>query len=188
MNTREQLELFKKRADELENSRLIRNGFSANLNIKLDENVGLTPKLTEPDEEDLRSFLLTFRHFVSNDEPVFLNKIYNLLHTSLTSVELKGFLIESRKLVKAAQKTAGLQLEYNGEVISPEKILNMWINGHYFHNDEELKKKLDELIDSTVMLVRFNFLDFLIETSKQILNVRDVINETLEKNLLTTPS
>ncbi len=176
MNTREQLELFKKRADELENCRLIRGGFSATLNIKWDEKVGLTHEITEPDED-----------FVSNDEPVFLNKIYNLLHTSLTNEELKNFLIESRKVVKAAQKTAGLQLEYNGEVISPEQILNMWINGHYFHNDEHLKKKLDELVDSTVMIVRFNFLDFLIETSKQILNVRDVINEALRKNLLTTP-
>ncbi len=186
--TLEKLQLFISRANELHDSRLLLNGFSATLKIKWDHKTGLSHEISEPDEEDLRSFLLTFRHFVSNDEPVFLNKIYNFLHLSLTDDVLKDNLVESRKHVKQCQKTAGLQLDYNGEVISPEAILNMWINGHYFHNDEDLKKKLDELVDSTLMIVRYNFLDFLIEVSKEILYVRDVIETAIaDGKLATTP-
>lgn len=51
----------------------------------------------QPDEDDLRSFLLTLRQFLMPSEPVFLFRMFNLAHKHLTSEELRTDLAASRK-------------------------------------------------------------------------------------------
>ncbi|OQX02664.1 MAG: hypothetical protein BWK80_57430, partial [Desulfobacteraceae bacterium IS3] len=66
--------------------------------MKYVENESINFKIQEPDEDDLRSFLLTFRHFFSQDEPIFLSKILNLCYQHITDNFIKNELIEIRKL------------------------------------------------------------------------------------------
>jgi hypothetical protein len=63
-------------------------------------------ELRQPDEEELRSFLLTFRKFVSEREDVHLFPIHNMLEPLLTSEELRKYLREARSAWKA---TLGLR-------------------------------------------------------------------------------
>lgn len=114
MDKKQQLDLFLQRADELNNSRFLRTGFELKLEIKCEEGKGLTTEHTEPDKDDLKAFLLDFRHFVSNDEPVQMHKIYNLLYLTLTDAELKEALVQSREMSKTARKFAGINFQLHG--------------------------------------------------------------------------
>ena len=99
MTVLDQLGLFRDRAEELKNTRFIKDGYSPNITIKLDRMEGSRFISKEPNEEDLRSFLLTFRQFVSPKEPVFLNRIYNLCQKAITSEMLRDYLILGLELL-----------------------------------------------------------------------------------------
>ena len=67
MTPREQFELFVARAEELRRTRLVAKGFEPGIRLRWDAFEGLRFQSSQPDEEALRSFLLTFRQFVSRD-------------------------------------------------------------------------------------------------------------------------
>ncbi len=77
-SARERLELFVARVEQLKQLRLVRRQQP----IKYSFHWDIDPQLTkvesvEPDEEDLRSFLLLFRQFISRGEPVFIERAFN---------------------------------------------------------------------------------------------------------------
>jgi hypothetical protein len=180
----EQLELFVARASDLENSRLLRNDFNPSFSIRWDRVQGLRFESTEPDEEDLRSFLLTLRQFISNDEPIYLFKVYNLCHQHITSDELKGYLIEARQAWSQQLKQGGIRLIVNGQEISPEYITNLWINGYYFHNDPVKMRTLRSLLPHERTLIRQVFLDHMAEATRQVLYVAFIIRVASKESLL----
>lgn len=184
MNVLEQFKLFRARVEQLSRTRLIRNGFNPGITIRWDRMQGLRFESREPDEEDLRSFLLTFRQFVSDNEPVFLTRIYNLCQQYLTSDKLKGRLIKSREYWKQVQKNIGIKLVFNKRELTPEYVTDLWINGYYFHNDENKMSMLRRLLPHERMLVRNQFLNFLLHATQQIFYVRNIITVALKEGLL----
>lgn len=180
----DRLALYVERAQELEDCRLVRRGFNPGLTIKWDRMSGLRFESREPDEEDLRSFLITFRQFISDDEPVYLNRIYNLCQQFLTGDDLKGYLVQARAAWKETQKRSGLRVVLNGRELTPEFVTDLWINGYYFHNDGEKRAVLKRLVPHERMLVRYCFLDFLVEATRQVLYVANVVRVALRKGLL----
>lgn len=184
MNNIEQLKLYRARVEELTDTRLIRNGLNPGITISWDRMSGLQFKSREPDEEDLRSFLLTFRQFVSDKEPVFLNKIYNICQRDIRSDKLKVRLSESRAAWKLAQKRSGLKLIFNGRELTPEYVTDLWINGYYFHNDEAKISKLKSLLPHEKMLVRNQFLNFLVDATRQAFYIGNIITVALKEGLL----
>jgi hypothetical protein len=117
------LSLFVERATELGNARLLKTG-----GLRTDWSVTFGPGGTEattydPDEDDFRSYLLTFRQFVSDDEPIFVNRVASILWQRITDDEFR----------------------FNGERLRPEGLLDLWINGIYFHNDAAKAEKLKRL-------------------------------------------
>ncbi len=184
MNAIEQLKLFKARSEELRNTRLIRNGFNPAISIQWNNMQGLRFNSREPDEDDLRSFLITFRQFISAQEPVFLYSIYKLCQLHLISDELKGCLIKSREAWKKVQRNTGIKLTINGLELTPEYVTDLWINGYYFHNDSKKMFELKRLLPHESMLVRNHFLNFLVEATRQILYVSNIITIALKEGLL----
>lgn len=140
-------------------------------------------KLKQPAEDDLKAYLLTFRQFVLNDEPVFLYRIYNLCMRHLTSAKLKNYLKTSRKIWKDIHKKVGIELVFNKKTLTPEFVTDLWINGYYFHNDEKKAKLLKSLILHERLFVRSKFLDFLIEATNQVVYVNDVITVAFRDSL-----
>jgi hypothetical protein len=155
MTQERQLDLFLRRVQELSTLRFIK--FTPRYSIKWTKGDQLRHELTNPDEEELRSFLVTFRQFISKSEPVFLNRIYNLLFQVLTSDELRGFLLKSREAWQRSLQTTGGKVMINDRHYTPELITDLLINGYYFHNDEEKEAELRELWPSAMMLVRSQF-------------------------------
>ncbi len=129
----------------------------------------------QPDETELRAFLLTFRQFISKKEPIFIYRIYNLCQKSLVNDKFKEHLIKSRSIWEHAQKSCGINLIFNGQKISPEFAVDLWVNGYYFHSDEKKLKTLRDMLLPGRMLSRFQFLSFIQDATRQILYLDNII-------------
>lgn len=69
MNDDEALDLYVKRVNELLSTRLVTSGdLRTSLSMRASVDQPMELSVHEPDEEALRSFLLTFRQFVSDKE------------------------------------------------------------------------------------------------------------------------
>ncbi len=161
-SVRENLELFEQRAEELLNSRLILNGFGTSLSFNFDRVNGLSFSSKQPDEDLLRSFLLTFRKFVSNNEAIFLFKVFNLCQQHLNSDKLKEHLIDARQLWSQQMqsgKTGKVRFTKNGRLLFPEYVTDLWINGYYFHDSPDKLRELQEVLSDDSFLARHIFLD-----------------------------
>lgn len=142
----EKLELFVSKASELRNTRLAKEGF--NIQHKMHGQKGQTVEyeLKQPDEADLKDYLLTFRHFISEKEDVFLNHILNICHHRLTSNEIKQNLTQAYQAFKQIKLGILVSLHVDGRKFTPLQITDMYLNGKYFHNDLEYQQQLDDML------------------------------------------
>lgn len=172
----ERFELFLRRAEELVATRLVRTGnLRSSFNLSFARDRPLQLSTHSPDEDDLRSFLVTFRQFTMNNEPVNVRAIHNTLWQRLTGDEIRGHLTAARERYGNALKTGGLAFVFNEHRFSPEEVLDLWINGRYFHSDSRKAKSIDALDPMATLFVRHVFLDVLVEASRYVLFLADVI-------------
>lgn len=186
----EQLELFGRRAVELHSTRFIQSGTLENLSFKFSgEQIGEQFKVQfsmnkEIDEEDLRSFLLTFRQFISDNEPIYIHKIFNLCHQFLNDDHLKGELVKARAdWNKIMQGQDGLSFTVDEKELTPEYVLRVWINGHYFHNDSEYAEDIRRFNASPIPLDRMRFLMALGDLANIIFYTGNTVNYALKNDL-----
>lgn len=181
---REILELFLERVDELAHTNLATSGgLSIEHHIRYDQTSGLTTELREPDENDLRAYLLTFRQFISEGEPVFIGRIYNLCARLFTDDELKRKVADARKHWALAQKYSGMKLVVNGHEYSAAEVCGWFINGQYFHSDPDYRAKIKEMerfpLDREIF--RFHFLNFVVEASRHALYLSGIIRYAMRE-------
>lgn len=170
------LDLFVRRVEELLATRLVRSGdLRTNLSMRaaIDEPVQFS--VHEPDEESLRSFLLTFRQFVSDKEPIFVHKIANVLWTRLSGDEVRGHLQRARERYGQSLRHGSLKFVSDEHHFTPDEALDLWINGRYFHNDERKAATLGRLDPMSTIFVRQVFLEVLIEATRYIRFLADVV-------------
>ena len=180
----EQLELFVDRARQLWESRVRREGLKVSLHMKwaaADEL--LRTALNEPDTEDFRSYLLTFRQFISEGEPLYLHKVYNLCHQHIADDRCREYLAEARGVWQQISKRSdmGMTLTLDSVELSPAEVTDLWINGHYFHNDPEKLRTLKGMESYLYYASRTIFLDYVIETSKIIFHAGRTIHVALKR-------
>lgn len=177
MEPEQKLRLFVRRVEELGRSKMVKEEMGYNFSLNYNQMSSLTVRLDEPDEEALRSFLLTFRQFISPKEPVYINQIYNLCHKHLkANNEIRDHLAESRKVWARALKTGAVELEFNEAKLSPEDVADLWLNGHYFHNDALKYERLENMLAGFGSpLIRAHFHQFLIEGARVIAYVGNVV-------------
>jgi len=162
VSDKRQLEIFVERVQELANTRMMRDNqlYNYKPTIKMDFEAGTSSvDAQEPDEDDLKSFLLTFRHFVSNDEPVYFYKVCNTATKCLKSQyqENSGFLAKAREEWHKAE--IGVEvLIVDNKHLTGDYVLDLYINGQYFHNDPEYADKLKEFEKNSIRLDKLRFL------------------------------
>lgn len=176
----EQLRLFVFRAEQLLASRMLRGGFDAGFSINFDRQTGLRFTATEPDEEDLRSFMLTFRQFTSPNEPVHLAKVCNLLEQRLNDAELREAVRGIRAEWKSAQRVGLMAVNIDSRDYKPEHVLDLFVNGYYFHNDAAKRDLLNSLGPVGQFLARRQFLNLVVDGVRVIGAVSHVITSALE--------
>jgi hypothetical protein len=112
--------------------------------------------------------------------------IYNILHRCLTNDELKEYLVKSREAWRAALRSSGMGVVIFGHSYTPDEVLDLWINGVYFHNDSEKADRLKKLVPLAHDLLRHQFIDFLVNATREILNVADILNAALQNGHIAT--
>ncbi len=147
---------------------ILNQGLSSDWSFSMGENQPTVFRASQPDEEDLRSYLLTFRKFISPKEPVFIRRIHKLCDQHLTSDELKGQIRDCQQGWKNHCVRGGIKLNIHGHDVRPEHIADLWINGHYFHDDLEKAKELERYMPFSILFVRQQFLHFVIEATRVI--------------------
>lgn len=177
---REKLELFVDKVNELRDTTLMRkNGLRYDFNLKGERDKPVEFRLEEPDEGELRDYLMTFRRFVSNED-VSLNHILNICQKRLTNVEKKQQLSTVRQLWSETRQHSRLKLVMNGKEVSAEEISDMWLNGRYFHDDLDHRELLDSLPPLIYTDLRAKFLNFVIQASRIIIYMGLLVDTLLQ--------
>lgn len=180
----EQFELFFERTQQLLDLRLVKKRLQTKLTIHWDAiSSTLTSTLQNPDEEDLRSFLLTFRQFVSRKEPVFVPRIFNECIRFVPHDVIRQELEKAKRhWNQSLNESIGFGLTIDVQKITGEHVLDLWINGIYFHNDLEKKQELERLSGFNRILVRTKFLSILPGLVQIITFLSVVIKNGLSEN------
>jgi hypothetical protein len=154
------------------------NTFSINWNHMQ----GLRISITQHDEEDLRSFLMGFRKFVSQGEPTHLDRIYNICRQSIRSDQLQEGLVQSRAAWRAAQRGGGIKIVFNERNLTPTLVMDLLVNGYYFHNDSRKAAALQEIWPNPI--TQFTFNNFLVDATRQVFYVGNVVAFALHEQLV----
>lgn len=120
----ERLRLFADEAEALSKTRLLSRekldfGFQIAVSI-----LGTTVKERGIDEDDLRSFLLKLRPFLSDDEPVFLHGIYNICEKLIPHEQVLPYIRKSRSQWKQQRNDETFQFIFNKRLIKSEEIVD----------------------------------------------------------------
>ena len=190
----ERFELFVQRVDELLDKRIVRQDMRAEFTMRWDvASQRLTQQLTQPDEEAyeeaLQSFLLLFRQFISENEPIFINRIFTDTIRYLQSDTLKTEVEKARKAWNDSfRKMGSLQVVIDNKELTAEYLLDLWINGHYFHNDSEKEEELRRYLATGDMpLVRMQLLTVLPGLTQIVGYMGKVIKSALQEGHFSFP-
>ena len=177
MNHKETLELYLERVSELRRTRLIQDGYDCGFTMNWSKETGVFEyTFKQPDEELFRSMLLTLRHFLLKKEPTYIYKIYNICYRLLTNEKHKLYLVKSRNFVEEAMKSTGIRLQFNEDHFSPQYVWDIYINGIYFHNDSEKRKKFHEVPDFYKNFIKNELYGFVNSCIKQILYTGEIVD------------
>lgn len=180
----ETLRRFVDRAEQLQTRRIIRDDeLKTSLQIKGELHRPVTMNHHEPDEENLRSYLVDFRKFTMSGESVFMNWVFGVAYRHITSDEFVHHLTEARQKWKLSMTRGDIAFLVNGETLAPEDVLDCWINGYYFHDDPAKARRLQAL--SKVPLTRFLFISALVKATQILLYAANVIKISLREGLVS---
>lgn len=188
MNIRKKLELFREQVDVLTETNLMQKGHKSSITLTPHSEKVWNIEVSWPDEDDLRSFLTVFRLFISDNEPVFLSRIYNICIEHVKDSEVRQILEENRKYWHHMHRQGAMGLTYQGNKVTPKDAVDLFINGKYLHIDKEKRKMLKDLPDLYEGLYKHQFNDFLLQAIKHIFYMDSVIKKVLDENLLIDDS
>ena len=143
-------------------------------------------KVTLPDEDDTLAFLVSFRKFILNKEPVQVNKILNLLAQGLSDGLTKCAARRCRAGCKESSKD-GIHTRVGESVRSPEESLDLWINGYVFHTDADKLEDLNRMPSAMRDALKVSSLSFALNTTSSILALKKLINRALRLGLISNP-
>lgn len=187
------LNLFHTRLQQLK----LNNDFfvSSRVDIKYNKGNGIYTVFKGPDVKTVKAFLLDFRPFILNDEPVNFDHISNMAYQLALDATAKKNIDKAKKTWgdilerKKDNPVAGLQLQIDGQKLLSQKNLDMWLYGEFFHLDDH-KRDLMIRISSSPMgqLSYFIFIDLLQRLSellfwfdKNVIEVLPISNNKDEK-------
>ena len=137
------LDLFLRRIDELRATRLIQSGaLSDAFHLGTTAGGPAIFSVSVPDEDHFRSFLLAFRHLVAEREPAKLDRVANILLQHLGHNQLRETTIQAREAWRRERKRGPMRLVIDGRDYGPERVLDLYLNGRYFHSDASKAREL----------------------------------------------
>lgn len=171
-------------ADRLRQEPLTNGAFNVGLTIQFEQMKGLSFQLQHPEERDLRSLLLQLRRFVAQGDPTNLGHVHNVAFRAISSDTLRGYLAHARKAWRDSIGHGGIRFMFDDQNWTPEYVADLWIDGWYFHANDEKLATLQRLAPPAEMLSKFMFLDLVSNTAKQVMYVSVVLRHALSEGLV----
>lgn len=181
------LQLFIQRAKELHNRRFAISGYPFKFHIYTDkENQKITYEIVEkPDEEDLRAFVLDLRRFISEREPVFIRRIFNDCEKYLQDEKIKQNIRDIKSAWVFLWEKGLIQMSSGGKNLPPEKVMDLWINGQYFHDDIDKKEELEQLLNEQIPCIQIQFMISLPSLARVINLTAEIVEYAMNKGLFS---
>lgn len=177
----DRLKLFLERASQLSDSDYVKQGMSAEIKIIGDSNDSSSSN--KPEEEQIRSFLLIFRHFISDSEPVFVYRILNDAYISLNDENYKKAFSEIRERLKHTMEHGPFGMTLDNEELTPVHALDLWINGYYFHSDKGKRSELEKFGMKPSGLAYMQLVLTIPVIVHYIFNAADIIRRAFDENV-----
>jgi len=187
------LRLFDKKVRELkENTEFFTN---LSINMRFGDFPSEVTKKT-PDKKTTKSYLMDFRLFLLQKEAINFYKVCNIISKPSNNIDssLKEKTAEARKVWSILYDqdcngipVSGIGFNLNQDPISQGDILDLWINGKFFHPTDQKgdKAKKFEVINSHpfVDIMEVQFFDTVIRMSQIIFWLdHNVIKEVINAN------
>ncbi len=186
LRPRQHLELFATRVEELSRTTLIRrNGLTSSWSFSYNSDLPVTCQSIEPDRDLLTSYLLQFRKFISDGEPIFIGYIFGLCHEHLTNDEFKGAIRHCQQGWRNAVEENGVKLIFDGKQITPEYLGDLWINGHYFHDDPDKLSELERYVSRSFLFARHEFIAYVVTATNVIGRTGTIVRMALRDGALS---
>lgn len=181
----EQLGLFLERAEALTETRMLKARELQNkLSIDFDAvSSQMRVDAWRPDDDTVEPFLLRFRHFWGQREPANAKRIASILYNNIEGDCAREQLRRAKEHWRGTQGS-GLGLVINDESYQPEFVMDLMVNGVYFHSDSRLRRKAKELDWLSDQFVRHVMIDYLIAATRYIMFLRSVILISRAQGLL----
>lgn len=173
-----QIKVFKSRAEKLLNNSLVLGGFKSSADLQIN-NDGPSFSFELPSEEAFESLLMRFRHFWAQKELCSFNRVRNIVHRHMPHTR------ERTEALKVAWKKGlfhSSHIMIDGVELTSEKLIDIWLNSEFFHNDEVKKTELDGLIERIELfhspqLVRFLLIGSICECCNVIFELNELLEE-----------
>lgn len=179
-NEWDNLDLFLRRFEQLERTRFYSNPKLKNIQYKIkgekvDKGFQTRFEIKVPDEETIKSFLLSFRVFYMEGEHTNFYSICNLLYKKILDKKVRNDLVTIRSNYTKALNTSFIGINFLGKSYSPKDIVDLWFNAEYFHTDIEKVKELDKIVISPGKSLFFYLLiDAVITLTNQISILKEI--------------
>jgi hypothetical protein len=98
------------------------------------------------------ALLLTFRHFWANDEPSNFRRLLNIV--ARHAPEARALVDGLRTKWNQALFGGIMFISFNDENLTANTLFDLWLNAHYFHNDQAKQQALDRLYRYDVSRLR----------------------------------
>lgn len=145
-------------------------------------------KTNYPDQKTVKSFLVDFRPFVLNNEGINFLRICNLILSERNNISS-----EIEKKTREAKETwlkiyngfppSGQLMNFNEKELKSKDIVDLWLNGHFFHPSDTKKSKHKELdsmrVDIFEQLLYMEFIDLVQRLSLLIIWLKQNVVEKI---------
>ena len=177
----EVIKLFQNRVKELQNTKIVRGG--VNLDFDFCDDISFSQKEQHLEKEEaIKAFSMAFRHFYLEKEPINFYKFHNTMVRKICDLQVVAVLISLRdRYARVLNSSGSLAYYYNSEKVTPARIIDLWLNAHYFHSSDAVKRnELNEWLKRAGGIFQFLFLDAVEQLSSILIcysKVLDLITE-----------
>jgi hypothetical protein len=181
----ETLDLFLEQTDKLARSPLLASGgLSTSLEVNFAPGGPSTLTVKRPDQTELGAFLLTFRTFVADRSPIEFHRVQRVYRANVRSDELIAQAEDAGRAWREACRSSPIAVQINEQTLRPDKVLDLWIDGEYFHLDRRKRDDLKALGPLGAVMTEEVLKSLLLAATKYVFDLQGLIVLARRQSLL----
>ncbi|ULQ46024.1 hypothetical protein JN531_013045 [Flagellatimonas centrodinii] len=173
------LTAFFGKAERLIATKLVSSGESdIKGGIRYRQGEGLWFEAQLPPEEFVAEFLMAFRFFYLKKEKSFFPRALGVLGKHIDDPEVRQHFARLRERWENGLFGQAMSIQLNDQPMTAALLLDLWLNAHYFHADEDKAEKLEKLNEAfSSDFSKYMMLDGAFEAAKAVFVVFDSVKE-----------